>query len=70
MTGPGEQMALAPFVTGDVVTWQDERGRRVGRFLRVVARGPRRGAAEVELGGSLGPARVVRIPLERLRSHP
>lgn len=68
MSARGEQMALAPFSEGQMVAWQDERGRRVGRFLRVVPRGPRRGAAEVEMGGALGPPRVVRVPLERLRS--
>jgi hypothetical protein len=59
-------MALAPFVPGDMVAWHDDRGRRVGRFVRVVTHGPRRGAAEVEIGGSLGPARVVRVPVDRL----
>jgi hypothetical protein len=59
-------MALAPFAAGDMVVWRDDRGRRVGRFVRVVPNGPRRGAAEVEIGGSLGPARAVRVPVDRL----
>lgn len=69
MRDRGEQLALAPFSDGQMVAWQDERGRRVGRFVRVVPRGPRRGVAEVEMGGSLGPPRVVRVALERLRSY-
>lgn len=69
MSDRGEQLALAPFSAGEMVAWQDERGRRVGRFLRVVPRGPRRGMAEVEMGGSLGPPRVVRVSLDRLRAH-
>jgi hypothetical protein len=64
-----EQLALAPFAPGDTVAWHDERGRRVGRFLRVVPRGPRRGEAEVVLGGSLGPERVVRVSVDRLRRY-
>lgn len=69
MTPLDEQMALSPFSPGDTVAWHDDRGRRVGRFLRITARGPRRGMAEVEMGGALGPVRVVRVPVERLRAH-
>jgi hypothetical protein len=67
--GPDGQMALSPFAPGDVVAWHDERGRRVGRFVGVVAKGRHRGAAEVAMGGTLGPERVVRVPLGRLRRH-
>jgi hypothetical protein len=66
----GEQLALAPIPAGTVVTWHDARGRRAGRFLRVVPRGRQRGMAEVALGGRIGPERVVRVPLERLRLPP
>ncbi|MEW6582612.1 MAG: hypothetical protein AB1416_07625 [Actinomycetota bacterium] len=67
MTDRGEQLVLAPFAPGDVVAWHDERGRRVGRFVGVVARGRHRGAAQVALGGTLAPERIVRVPLDRLR---
>jgi hypothetical protein len=70
VSGPAEQLGLSPFVPGDTVAWHDDRGRRVGRFVRVVTRGPRRGMAEVEMGGNLGPARVVRVPMDRLRARP
>lgn len=69
MTEREEQLALAPFAPGDTVAWHDERGRRVGRFHRVVPRGRHRGTAEVTLGGALGPERVVRVPVERLRRY-
>ena len=61
------QLALAPFGPGDPVAWHDPRGRRVGRFVRVIATGPRRGQAEVAIGGTLMPERLLRVPLERLR---
>lgn len=66
---PDGQMALSPFAPGEVVAWQDERGRRVGRFVGVVTHGRHRGLAEVAMGGTLGPARVVRVAPERLRAH-
>lgn len=64
---PAEQLVLSAFQPGDVVCWHDARGRRVGRFVGVIAAGRRRGEAEVSIGGTLAPARLLRVPLERLR---
>lgn len=64
---PQGQLALSAFTPGEAVVWHDARGRRVGRFVRVIASGPRRGQAEVAIGGTLMPEQVLRVPLERLR---
>ncbi len=58
-----EQLGLSPFVAGDLVQWWDARGRRTGRFVGVVVRGPHRGAAEVAVGGALVEERIVRVPM-------
>ena len=64
--GRGEQLALSAFAAGDLVTFYGERGRRVGRFIGVAARGPRRGMAEVAIGGHLLPERRVWVRPDRL----
>jgi hypothetical protein len=58
-----DQLGLSPFVAGDLVQWWDSRGRRTGRFVGVIVRGPHRGAAEVAVGGALVEERIVRVPM-------
>jgi len=58
---------LSRFAPGDLVSWQSERGRRVGRFVGVVGRGRRRGLAEVVIGGKLMREERVWVPPARLR---
>ena len=57
-----DQLGLSPFVAGDLVQWWDARGRRTGRFIGVIVRGPHRGAAEVAVGGALVEERIIRVP--------
>lgn len=63
---PVDQLGLSPFVAGDLVQWWDARGRRTGRFIGVIARGPHRGTAEVAVGGALVEERIIRVPLADL----
>ena len=60
---PVDQLGLSPFTAGDLVQWWDARGRRTGRFIGVIVRGPHRGAAEVAVGGALVEERIVRVPM-------
>src|SRR5437899_990766 len=62
-----KQLVLTTFAPGDLVSWQSERGRRVGRFVGVVDRGRRRGLAEVVIGGKLMREERLWVPPARLR---
>jgi hypothetical protein len=64
--GRGEQLALSAFAAGDLVTFYGDRGRRIGRFVGIAARGPHRGMAEVAIGGHLLPERRVWVRPDRL----
>lgn len=59
-----EQLGLSPFVEGELVQWWDARGRRTGRFVGLIVRGPHRGDAEVAVGGTIVAERIVRGPLD------
>jgi hypothetical protein len=61
-----EQLALSAFAPGDLVSFYGDRGRRIGRFVGVASRGPRRGMAEVAIGGHLMPERRVWVRPDRL----
>jgi hypothetical protein len=67
LRGKTEQLVLSPFAPGDLVSWQSERGRRVGRFVGIVDRGRRRGLAEVAIGGRLMPEERLWVVAGRLR---
>jgi hypothetical protein len=61
-----EQLVLSPFAAGELVRFYSERGWRTGRFVRIAVRGPRRGRAQVVIGGRLMPEARVWVSPERL----